>query len=225
MSETRFTSTGPQGHRARMRARVLGHGASTLADYELLEMLLFLGIPRRDTKPLAKALLQQFGSLIGVCRAPGRLLREAGLPDDAIRALRFPAIAAERLAGAEIRARPVLGNWEQLLAYLDSAMLGAAAGQLRLFYLDNRNRLLADELFDEEGGIAAALRRALTLQATALIGFEMGREGDAPPVCGGGRAALLRRLDDAARPLALTLHDAILIDGNGPRSFRQEGWL
>ncbi|CAI9119774.1 JAB domain-containing protein [Brytella acorum] len=219
-----FTSTGPHGHRGRMRARVLASGAASLADYELLEMLLFHGIPRRDTKPMAKALLQQFGTLIGVFRAPGKALRGMGLTDEAIRVLRFPAIAAERLAGAELRARPALGNWAQLLAYLDIAMRGAQPGQMRMFYVDNRNRLLADEPFEAHDGAATALRRALGLHATGLIGF-LRLDGDNTMHDGRNYAPAMRMLEEAARPLAVMLHDVVAIGAGDPVSFRQEGWL
>lgn len=206
-----------------MRARVMANGAFSLADYELIEMLLFLGIPRRDTKPLAKGLLQEFGSLLNVLRASGHKLREMGLSDDAIRALRLPSVAAERLAGMETRDRPILGNWSQLLAYLEVAALGAVPGQLRFLYLDNRNRLLADEVPAISGNTADVLRRALVLQAVALIGVEFG-EG-ANVVAASAHRVFLQRLEAAGRPLAVTLHDAVWKGLGAAMSFRQEGWL
>ncbi|MBS1088317.1 JAB domain-containing protein [Gluconobacter wancherniae] len=216
--------TGPQGHRARMRNRVLTNGANSLADYELLEMLLFLGIPRKDTKPLAKGLISHFGSLIEVFRAPTQSLRAAGLNDDTIRALRLPGVAAERLATAEFHTRPVLGNWEQLLAYLDAAMTGAINGQFRLLYLDNRNRLLADEAAPEQTEQTSMNRqiaiRALALHATALIGFHV-RPGKAAKTF----SQDARLLDFAMRPLSVTLHDVMIVGEGIPVSLRQEHLL
>ncbi|MBS1050956.1 RadC family protein [Gluconobacter japonicus] len=201
--------TGPQGHRARMRTRVETNGAETLADYELLEMLLFLGIPRKDTKPLAKGLISHFGSLINVFRAPTRDLRNAGLNDDTIRALRLPSVAAERLASAEHRERPVLGNWPQLTEYLETALKSAVAGQLRVLYLDNRNRLLADEAAPPEEDITFLNRaiaiRALALHATAIIGVHVQPALKAPAL-----STAARTLENALRPLSIVLHDVLI---------------
>ncbi|MBS1084898.1 JAB domain-containing protein [Gluconobacter sphaericus] len=216
--------TGPQGHRVRMRARVRANGAHTLADYEILEMLLFACVPRKDTKPLAKGLIGHFGSLLDVFRAPTQALRTAGLKDDAIRVLRLPGVAAERLASSEQRERPTLSNWEQLTAYLAQALEGGIPGQFRLLYLDNRNRLLADEVAPETNSLAdhnrAIAIRALALHATALIGFHIH-----PKERPADLSQSARQLDFAMRPLSITLHD-VLVTGEGrPVSFRQEGLL
>lgn len=215
--------TGPQGHRARMRARVLTNGASTLADYEVLEMLLFAGVPRKDTKPLAKGLIGHFGSLVEVFRAPTQALRAAGLKDDAIRVLRLPGVAAERLASSEQRERPTLSNWDQLVTYLDQALEGGISGQFRLLYLDNRNRLLSDEAAPDAETIAGRNRaiaiRALALHATALIGFYV-RPAQSPT----DLSQAARQLDFAMRPLSITLHD-VLVTGEGPPSSLRQGGL
>ncbi|KXV64917.1 JAB domain-containing protein [Gluconobacter oxydans] len=216
--------TGPQGHRARMRARVLANGAHTLADYEILEMLLFAGVPRKDTKPLAKGLIAHFGSLVDVFRAPTQALRAAGLKDDAIRVLRLPGVAAERLASSEQRERPTLSNWEQLMAYLEQALEGGIPGQFRLLYLDNRNRLLADEAAPEADSLAERNRaiaiRALALHATALIGFHI-RPKERPA----DLSQSARQLDFAMRPLSIMLHDVLITNEGRPSSLRQEGLL
>ncbi|MBR0559659.1 JAB domain-containing protein [Neokomagataea anthophila] len=215
--------TGPQGHRARMRARVLNSGADTLADYELLEMLLFLGIPRRDTKPIAKGLLAQYGSLIDVFRAPTAALRTSGLNDASIRALRLPAIGAERLARAEEKLSITLGDWAQLSAYLQTALQGAAHNQFRVLYLDNRNRLLADEVAPTENDMIARhrgiFRRALTLHATALIGLFV-HPSDAPKTLN----TIARTLSASAQYLSISVHDILISDHDPmPHSMRQEG--
>lgn len=222
-----FSNTGPQGHRARMRARVLAAGAQSLADYEVLEMLLFFGIPRRDTKPLAKALINEFGSLFAVLRAPTRALRAASLSDDAIRALRLVPVMAERLAGAEARARPPLGNWDQLLGYLDLALQGAVPGQFRVLFLDNRNMLLADEAIaeaDRDDMTRAIFRRALALHATALIaiqpsdGTDLSDQADV-------RADLVSKMALRSGALSITVHDVMIVGPGNWLSLRQEGRL
>ena len=229
-----FSSTGPHGHRQRMRERVLGAGPASLADYELLEMLLFLGIPRRDTKPLAKALINSFGSLGGVLSAtPEALSREGGLSDECVALLRLPELAATRLSAAEARDRPVLNNWERLLAYFEVALTGAIAGQLRILFLDNRNRLLADEVVEvvKEGPAAGgdpsrqAMRRALDLHATALILVRVVSPGPLSKPFLTGEAALGARLAKSASPLAIIVHDYMLVGGDNWVSLKQKGLL
>jgi DNA repair protein RadC len=153
-----FASTGPQGHRARMRTKLLQVGPTAFADYELLEMLLFLGIGRRDTKPLAKGTINRFGSLAATLAAPPAELAQAlslggGDPTDSVAALKLVEEAAARLSRAETQERPVLGNQASLTAYLDSTFTAPApkTRQLRVLFLNNRNRLLADEVHATEG--------------------------------------------------------------------------
>ncbi len=233
-----FSSTGPHGHRRRMRERLLGAGPASLADYELLEMLLFLGIARRDTKPLAKALINSFGSLAAVLSAPSdELAREGGLSEACVALIRLPELAAVRLSGAEARDRPVLNNWDRLLAYFETALTGAIPGQLRILFLDNRNRLLADEVVEDASTLAGgldpaqpdasrlAMRRALDLHATALLLVRVVPPGPlAKPVLA-REAALGARLARAASPLAIVLHDHMLVGGDNWVSLKQKGLI
>ena len=233
-----FSSTGPHGHRRRMRERLLGGGPAGLADYEILEMLLFLGIARRDTKPLAKALINGFGSLAGVLSAsPEALAREGGLDQDAVMVLRLPECAAALLSGSELRDRPVLNNWDRLLAYFEAALTGAIPGQLRILFLDNRNRLLADEVIEDASATIAgleavqpdpsrqAMRRALDLHATALILVRIVAAGMLGKPVLAREAALAARIARAASPLAIVLHDHMLVGGENWVSLRQRGLL
>lgn len=229
-----FTSTGPTGHRSRMRERVLARGAATLADYEVLEMLLFLGIPRRDTKPLAKALINRFGSLAAVLEEPTSALRAFDLNDDTIAALHLPALAAHKLGEEEARTHPHLGNWEDLLTYFDTALAGAVPGQLRLLFLDNRNRLLADEAVLPGPGegrrspaldVAAILRRALALHATALICIRPCADKDDPRNVVLADAPLAQELAKAGALFSITLHDMFALRGGNWASLKQMGRL
>ena len=228
-----FASTGPSGHRARMRERLLQRGPEALADYEILEMLLFLGIPRRDTKPLAKELINRFGSLPAVLTAtPETLSLRGGLSDDAVAVLRMPEAAAQRLASAESRSRPILNNWDRLLEYFDTALAGSAPGQLRALLLDNRNRLLADELV--AGGAVAGepdalpqllAGRALALHATALILVRVVAQGPIEKALPKRDAALCAEIGRALAMLSITLHDHMLVGGGSWVSLRQKGLL
>ncbi len=223
-----FRSTGPQGHRGRMRERLLSRGAETLADYEILEMLLFLGIPRRDTKPLAKELINRFGSLSAVLTAePEQLERIPELGPDAVAVLQLPRAAGLRLAAAEARERPVLNNWDRLLEYFDTALAGAVPGQLRVLLLDNRNRLLADEAVDDapEQLPRRVAGRALVLHATALILLRIVPEGPADKTLARREAALCAQVATALAALSITLHDHMLVGNGSWVSLRQKGLL
>lgn len=145
--EQSFSSTGPTGHRQRMRTRVLTAGAGSLADYELLEMLLFPGVPRRDTKPLAKALITHFGSLAAVLEAPAEALKAAGATRANAELLELVPLAADRLAAPKAPVRTDLGSWDKLLAYCAAHLAHAPTGFLHVLFLDSRNQLLADERF------------------------------------------------------------------------------
>ncbi|GBQ68454.1 DNA repair protein RadC [Ameyamaea chiangmaiensis NBRC 103196] len=208
-----------------MRDRVLGAGPASLADYEILEMLLFFGIARRDTKPLAKALINRFGSLSAVLLAPGPALMDEGVPEGAIRPLRLPVFAARRLAGPEPRDRLALGDWDRLMAYFDAQAGALVPGQLRMLFLDNRNRLLADEAFEAEAGVRAVLVRGLSLHATALIGVRIAAGGQVLATIADRDGPLARELADKGGSLSIVLHDMMVIGPGQWLSFRQHGLL
>jgi DNA repair protein RadC len=216
-----FASTGPAGHRGRMRERILAHGGDALADYEIIEMLLFLGIPRGDTKPLAKGLINRFGSLGAVLAAPAETLaNEGGLDAQAVLPFRLVAIAAERLSRREIQDRPLLNSLDTLERYLRDK----AHQTTRILFLDNRNRLLGDEeaiLDDAQGHVSARaiLRRALALHATALLVAD----NAAAPERAAARAA--KRLREAASLLSIVLHDRVALGPEGLMSYRRAGLL
>jgi DNA repair protein RadC len=164
------------GHRDRLRQRFLTAGAAALADHEILELLLFSSIVRRDTKPLAKQLIATFGSLGAVLAAtPTQLAQRGGLSDISVALLKVVQAAAERLLKEQVVDRPVLGSWQALLDYLGVAMKFGTIEQVRLLFLDRKNALLADET-PAQGTVDQApvyprevARRALELGASALI--------------------------------------------------------
>ena len=213
-----FASTGPAGHRGRMRERILAHGGDALADYEIVEMLLFLGIPRGDTKPRAKGLINHFGSLAAVLAAPVEALERAGLDRQATIAFRLVVAAAERLSRREAIERPLLNSLDAVETYLR----GRAGEGTRILFLDNRNRLLGDEPavvdHDDHAPNRAILRRALSLHATALLVAD-----HATPSPALARAA--RRLRDAASLLSIVLHDRVALGADQLLSYRRQGLL
>jgi DNA repair protein RadC len=203
-----FPSIGPHGHRKRMRARLLARGAATVADYEILEMLLFYGIPRIDTKPLAKATINHFGSLPAVLRASrATLLAAPGLTPKCADAIAFVQDSIAPLTEAEAREAPILSTWPALRAYLTSA----TPAPLRVLYLDNKNRLLADEPAAapvlDPSATRAILRRALELHSVSLL---LAAWRDSPLPTRADRELLLR-LRTTAAAVSVGVHDLALV--------------
>jgi DNA repair protein RadC len=224
----RFASTGPQGHRGRMRARLLAAGPAGLADYELLEMLLFLSIPRRDTKPLAKAIINRFGDLYRALGARAAELRAAGLDHASIGIVDLVREAASRLAVAEAVSRPLLNNTEPVIAYLDLPARLRRPAHLAALFLNNRNQLLADLPFPEAQAptdIARAIaRHAVQVHATALILATI-RPGTEPPAVTARDRDLTGRITRAGHSLGVAVHDHLVFAGGGRLSLRREGLL
>ncbi len=210
---------GAAGHRARLRARLLKAGPDALADHEILEMLLFLAVPRRDTKPVAKELIRHFGSCAGAITAPAEALRGVeGLGEAGAAALKLVQAAALRLTRAEIAYRPVLNHWDRLIEYLTAVLAREKIEQVRVLFLDQRNRLIADEALTH-GTVNHApvypremMRRALELHATALILVHNHPSGDPTP--SEDDVAMTREIKLAAATLSVVLHDHLII-GNG----------
>ena len=213
-----------------MRSRVLTHGAASLADYELLEMLLFFAFKKGDTKPLAKSLINRFGSFAALISAPLLVLGETpGLGPHSVTALKLVQEAAQRLARAEVIDKPVLNNWDRLMDYLTAVMAREKIEQFRILFLDPRNRLIADEA-QARGTVnhtpvypREVAKRALELHATAVILVHNHPSGDPTP----SRAdiEMTAEVRDALAVLSITLHDHVII-GNGTwLSFHREGLL
>jgi DNA repair protein RadC len=164
------------GHRERLRGRFREAGSDAVSDYELLELVLFRALPRRDVKPLAKALIGKFGSFAEVIAAPPpRLAEVSGLGEAAITELKIVEAAAQRLARGEVKKRHVLGSWSAVLEYCRAAMAFADKEQFRILFLDKRNQLIADEV-QQVGTVdhtpvypREVVKRALELSATAVI--------------------------------------------------------
>ena len=209
------------GHRDRLRARFRTAGAQALADYELLELVLFRAVPRRDVKPLAKALVDRFGSFAEVVAAPPALLAEVpGVKDAIITELKVVEAAAQRLARGQVKRRPALSSWSAVIDYCRTAMAYAEREQVRVLFLDKRNQLIADEVL-QTGTVDHApvyprevVKRALEVSASALILCHNHPSGDPTP----SRADIdmTRRIIDVAKPLGIEVHDPITVGKGGP---------
>jgi DNA repair protein RadC len=217
-----------EGHRARLRKRLLDGGAEALADHEVVEYLLMTAIPRRDMKPLAKSLLARFGSLAGVLNADSRALAlHPGMGETSAAALKIVALAARRLARTAVQDQPVLGSWQALIDYLTIDMAHLNHERVRVLYLDLRNRLIHDHLISEGSIDEAAIhprevvKRALDLGASALILVHNHPSGSPEP----SRAdiQITNRIAEAGRLLGIVVHDHVIIGREGHVSLKAKG--
>jgi DNA repair protein RadC len=213
------------GHRERLRARFSEYGGEALPDYELLELLLFRSIPRRDVKPLAKELIKRFGTFAEVLAAPpARLLEVAGMREGVVSDLKVVEAAARRLAKGEVVKRPILSSWTSVLDYCRTAMAFMDKEQFRLLFLDKRNALIADEV-QQSGTIdhtpvypREVVKRALELSASALILVHNHPSGDPTP--SPADIKMTREIIDVAKPLGIAVHDHIIVGRDGHASLK-----
>ena len=176
------------GHRSRLRTRLLKDGGDALQDYELIEYLLALAIPRRDTKPLAKSLLREFGGIGGLLSADAQaLMRVAGVGETVAAALKIVQSAALRMLRTEITLQPVLASWQSVIDYLRADMGSISIERVRVLHLNAKNMLLRDEIISE-GSIDQAtvhvrevIRRAIDLGSSAIILVHNHPSGDPAP--------------------------------------------
>lgn len=217
-----------QGHRQRLKDRFLRGGRAALQDYEMLELLLFRTIPRRDVKPLAKAMLASFGSLPEVLGASQvRLLAVKGIGEATAFDLKLVEAAAHDLARAEIAPRKVLGSWSAVIDYCRVTMAYAEKELLRILFLDKRNGLIADEV-QQTGTVdhtpvypREVVKRALELSASAIILVHNHPSGDPTPSAADIR--MTREIADIAKPLGVLVHDHIIVGRMGHASLKGLG--
>jgi DNA repair protein RadC len=213
------------GHRGRLRERFREAGTDALSDYELLELLLFRAQPRGDMKPVAKALLEKFGSFAEVISAPEKRLAEVeGIGEASITELKIVQAAASRLLRGQVKKRPVLSSWSSVLDYCRTAQAFADREQFRVLFLDKRNQLIADEL-QQIGTVdhtpvypREVVKRALELSATALILVHNHPSGDPTP----SRAdvQMTQQIIAVATPLGISVHDHIIVGKEGHASLK-----
>jgi len=225
-----MTPIGAEGHRARMRQRLLRAGPDALADHEMLEMILFIALPRRDTKPIARALLGRFRDFGGVLGAPEAELRQIdGIGEAGAATIKLVQAAALRMMRHEAAAQPVLSNWERLTAYLTAAMGEERTEQFRVLFLDGRNKLIADEI-QGIGTINHApayprevVRRCLELHASAVILAHNHPSGEPQP--SREDVAITREIEKAAALMGIAVHDHIVIGRGKFLSLRTENLI
>ncbi len=218
------------GHRARLRQRILTGQGNSLHDHELVEYLLALAIPRRDTKPLAKQLIDEFGGFSSLLVADADALGNfPGMGETSVAALKIVQLAALRLISAPVREQPILASWQALLDYLRADMAHLDHERVRILHLDSKNRLIRDELVSEGSIDQAAIytreviKRALALGSAAIILVHNHPSGDSTP--SRQDIAITRDICDAALTLGIAVHDHIIIGKDGHTSFRSKGLI
>lgn len=226
-AEAEFDGT---GHRARLRGRLLENGGDALLDHELIEYLLTLAIPRRDTKPLAKRLLHDFGGISGLLSAdPVAIGRVEGVGDTAVAALKIVQAASLRMLRVKASEAPILASWQSLLDYLRADMAQILIERVRLLHLNGKNMLIRDEVIAEGSVDQAAVHvrevigRAMQLGSSAIILVHNHPSGDPAP----SRAdiTLTREISEAGKRLGISVHDHVIIGAEGHSSMRAMGLL
>ncbi|MGH1403033.1 MAG: RadC family protein [Alphaproteobacteria bacterium] len=218
------------GHRQRLRERFVTSGANALQDYELIEMLLFMAIPRRDVKPLAKTLLSSFGSLSELMNASHNALTQIdGISANTATAIKTVSAIAERMVRQDIMHKPILNNWARLMDYCYMTMAHETREHFRILFLNKKNELIADEI-QNSGTVdhtpaypREVMKRSLELGATAIILMHNHPSGDPKP--SQADIDMTNKIIQAAQPFNIEIHDHIIIARNGYTSFRNEGLI
>ncbi len=214
------------GHRERVRERLMAVGGEAFTDTELLEAVLHLAIPRRDTKALAKLLLRRGGSFAAVLAAPPAQLTEfEGLGETSVANLKIVVAAAQRYARGQVENdNPILSSWTQLIDYCRATMAFEGIEQFRVLFLDKKNRLIADEV-QQKGTVdhtpvypREVLKRSLELSASALILVHNHPSGDPSPST--ADVQMTRQIVEVAKPLGITVHDHIIIGKSAHASMK-----
>lgn len=218
------------GHRQRLKTKILKQGIDSLADYELLELILMFSIPRRDVKPLAKELMTKFGSFGNVLTAEANeLLTISGIKETSIALLKAVAGANIKMLADETLKKPILDSWDKLEDYCKISMAYNKIEQFRIFFLDVKNRIIADEL-QQKGTVnhtpvypREVVKRALDLGASAIIIAHNHPSGDAEP--SSTDLIVTKRIFEIAKAVGINLIDHIIVTKNNCFSFREKNML
>jgi DNA repair protein RadC len=223
------TPTGASGHRARLRQRLFEGGGKALLDHELVEYLLTLAIPRRDTKDQARELIDKFGGIGPLLSASADALKREGLSETIIGALKIAEVTALRLLETRTEGAPVLSSWDALCDYLHAAMAHSRTEQVRVLFLNAKNMLIANEAMwngsvDEASvHVREIIARAIALGATALIIVHNHPSGDPTP--SNQDIRITQDLIEAARHMKITVHDHVIVGASGRTSMRAMGLI
>ena len=219
-----------KGHRQRLRERFVQGGANALQDYELLELILFMAIPRKDVKPIAKDLIKQLGGLPEIMAAPlDQLAKVDGISENVAIAIQSVSATAQRMLKQDIQKKPVLNNWTRLMDYCQATMAHETREHFRILFLNKKNEMIADEI-QGSGTVdhtpaypREIMKRALELGSTALILIHNHPSGDPKP--SQADVDVTRQIINAAETFSIVIHDHIIISRNGYSSMKNMGLM
>lgn len=218
------------GHRDRLRQRFLKTGGEGMPDYEILELLLFTAIPRRDVKPLAKKLIDHFGGFADVLAAdPKNLTAITGVSENTAAFLKAVYVAGGQLLKQKIADAPILSSWKALLDYCHATMAHEKKEHFRVLFLNRKNRLIRDEV-QQSGTVdhtpvypREVVKRALEIGATAVILVHNHPSGDPTP--SNADIEMTKEIVRAVTPVDVVVHDHLIISATGHYSFKAHGLL
>lgn len=218
------------GHRERLRERFMKGGIDALTEYELVELILFFAIPRKDVKPIAKALLARFGNLSGIIKADEKdLLSVEGISANSVIALRIIRDSAFLMMKQDLIGRPVINNWDSLMKYCHVTMAHKNIEHFRVLFLNKKNELIADEI-QQSGTVdhtpaypREIMKRALELGSTAIILVHNHPSGDANP--SKADIDMTRHIIEAGKPFSIAVHDHVIVSRADYKSFRKLGLI
>ena len=217
------------GHRSRLRKRLFEGGGKALLDHELVEYLLALAIPRRDTKDQAKELIARYGGIGPLLSASADALKREGLSETVIGALKIAEATALRLLESRTEGAPILSSWDALTDYLHAAMAHSRTEQVRVLFLNAKNMLIANEAMwngsvDEAAvHVREIIARAIALGATAIIIVHNHPSGDPTPSQQDIR--ITQHLVEAGRHMKISVHDHVIVGATGRTSLRSMGLI
>ncbi len=217
------------GHRDRLRERFL-NAPESLPDYELLELILFMAIPRKDVKPIAKMLIDRFKNMNGILNASLNDLQSVnGISHNTAVAIRAIRMAGLKLLQQDMMERPVLSSWQRLIDYVSAAMANENKEHFRLLFLNKKNEIIADEV-QQSGTVdhtpaypREIMKRALELGATAIILVHNHPSGDPSP--SDADVQMTKAIQAAAKPFDIVIHDHLIVSRNGTTSFKTLGLI
>lgn len=218
------------GHRERIRQRIMKGDGAHLDDYEILEILLCAFIPRVDVRPIAKTMVDRFGTVsAALAAAPERLMEIDGIGEATAAYIRATNLLLQRAAADQVRDQPVISNWAALLNYVKHQLRHNKTEQARVLYLDRKNKLIADEIAGRGTVDHAPIypreiaRRALELSASAVILVHNHPSGDPTP----SRAdiELTREIERALAPLEIKVHDHLVVGAKETVSMKAKGLI
>ena len=225
-----MTENHAKGHRNRLKQKFVKDNGSSLADYEILELILTYAIPRKDVKPIAKDLLKTFGDISAVFGAEvSDLTKVDGVGLESATLIKVIQASSGLVAKTEMKKGHILSTWDKLIEYCTIHMAHKKVEQFRIIFLDSRNRIICDEE-QTKGSVNTTsiypreiAKRALDLNATAIIMVHNHPSGDPKP--SQADIDMTNQVKDALINLDITLHDHLIIAKEDIVSFKTLGLL